>query len=107
MVPGSAPRPLACPQDGEPLAAEIRDGLRVDVCLVCGGLWFDRDELAEAVHDPGLSTWGEAAAPLAPTSALACPRCGGSCFRSDVGALSLDTCGLCAGVWVEPPRSYP
>jgi Zn-finger nucleic acid-binding protein len=38
---------LECPRDGAPMARIERDGLTVDVCKRCRGVWFDNVELAE------------------------------------------------------------
>ena len=38
---------IACPQCDRPMEAEMHEGLRLDVCRSCKGVWFDRIELAE------------------------------------------------------------
>jgi Zn-finger nucleic acid-binding protein len=37
---------IACPSCDRPLTAELHDGLRLDVCRKCRGVWFDHVELA-------------------------------------------------------------
>lgn len=38
---------IACPSCERPLQAETHEGLRLDVCRNCKGVWFDHVELAE------------------------------------------------------------
>ena len=39
---------MTCPNCGQELRASAREGVRVDECLHCGGIWFDRGELRRA-----------------------------------------------------------
>jgi Zn-finger nucleic acid-binding protein len=36
---------LECPECGRPLTGVVRDGVRLDVCQPCRGVWFDHHEL--------------------------------------------------------------
>lgn len=35
-----------CPKCGDPLLARSADGIEVDECVACQGIWLDRGELA-------------------------------------------------------------
>jgi Zn-finger nucleic acid-binding protein len=37
---------IECPECQRPMEAQVHEGLRLDVCRHCKGVWFDRDELA-------------------------------------------------------------
>ncbi|MEZ6013870.1 MAG: zf-TFIIB domain-containing protein [Planctomycetota bacterium] len=75
------PTPV-CPRDGAALAPLEVQGLALDSCPACGGLWFDLGELrrAEDREDPDLrwlefTLWrDEHAFELTPTP-MPCPRC--------------------------------
>lgn len=45
---GSSSQPTAraiCPRDGAPLRHEVKDGVEIDACPQCRGVWLDRGEL--------------------------------------------------------------
>jgi Zn-finger nucleic acid-binding protein len=101
-----------------------RDGLTLDYCGACGGVWFDRGEAAALqASSPSGYKW-----PLAAPAAYSvqCHGCGqavdrdagacGSCGRANVldcpvchdhmeitthDGLSLDVCRGCRGVWFD------
>lgn len=47
---------LRCPVDGSPLWEFSADGVRVDRCNQCGGLWFDAGELAAVMSKVRFTT---------------------------------------------------
>lgn len=99
-----------CPRDGAALAPLEVDGLALDSCPSCGGLWFDLGELrrAEDREDPDLhwlefTLWrDEHSFQLTPTP-LPCPRCDGrlgSALYHDTGVL-VHMCPACEGTWLD------
>lgn len=101
---------LLCPRDGAALAPLELDGLAVDSCPTCDGLWFDLGELrrAEALEDGDLewlelTLWrDEARFALTPTP-MPCPRCGarlGSALYHDTEVL-VHSCPACEGTWLD------
>lgn len=42
---GRSSTPLACPACGEAMALDTRDGIRLDHCHACLGVWLDGGEL--------------------------------------------------------------
>ena len=84
-------------------------GLEVDLCPKCGGLWLDRGEIARAAKLPeaelarlrGLLT-GKAGPPPVPTEAVApCPACPGSLSEVMLGAVRVDYCTRCQGIFLD------
>jgi hypothetical protein len=84
-------------------------GLEVDLCPKCGGLWLDRGEIARAAKLPeaelvrlrGLLT-GKAGPPPVPTVAVApCPACPGSLSEVMLGAVRVDYCTRCQGIFLD------
>lgn len=44
------PAGICCPRDGAELSERIFDGVRIDVCGVCRGIWLDAGELEQLLH---------------------------------------------------------
>lgn len=54
---------MKCPNDGNQLVMSERQGVEIDYCPECRGVWLDRGELdkildknSQATHSPQLST---------------------------------------------------
>jgi Zn-finger nucleic acid-binding protein len=84
------------------------DGVEVDQCARCGGLWFDARELDHVLkHGKGalLAADGTDFTPGADDQAAAiCPRCLSPLDRVDslaVEDLHYDECSKCRGVWLD------
>jgi Zn-finger nucleic acid-binding protein len=84
-------------------------GLEVDLCPKCGGLWLDRGEIARAAKLPekelahlrNLLT-GQPGPPPIPTESIApCPVCPGSLAEVLLGAVHVDYCGKCQGIFLD------
>jgi Zn-finger nucleic acid-binding protein len=99
-----------CPRDGAVLVPLEVEGLDLDSCPECGGLWFDLGELrrAEEREDEDLAwleftLWrDEHEFELTPTS-MTCPRCEGrlgSALYHDTGVV-VHTCPECEGTWLD------
>ena len=102
--------PTNCPADGSVLSAFEIDGLCLDTCSKCGGLWFDRDELRRAEHlaDPGVEwmdfeIWRSLDRFRIEPRAHACPKCKKPMTRLRYGntRVEVDNCSSCGGVWIE------
>lgn len=103
----------------------LRTGIEVELCRVCGGLWFDSDELEKVEHHDEslqavLSSKHVNPSPLLcrkcgsfnPRQSKACGLCGDdirllcvSCQSSleeiPVGNLVVDRCKKCRSVWLD------
>ena len=83
------------------------DGVKVDICGKCSGIWFDFDELEQLL----LRDYSETLKNKMKNNSLddkkraSCPRCGGKGQMIDVKHekydISIDTCSLCYGVWLD------
>lgn len=102
--------PTHCPIDSAELDLIEVDGLELDTCPTCGGLWFDRDELRRAEHlaDPevdwmDLELWKHLERFQIEARAHGCPRCAKPMVRLRYGdeKVELDHCASCGGVWLE------
>jgi len=64
---------MHCPVDGETLVMSDRNGVEIDYCPKCRGVWLDRGELDKIIDRAG----GNAAAPdraAAPRTTPAAPQ---------------------------------
>jgi len=41
---------MACPVDGNPLVMSERQGIEIDYCPACRGVWLDRGELDKLIE---------------------------------------------------------
>ena len=55
--------PMACPIDGATLVMSERQGIEIDYCPTCRGVWLDRGELDKIIERSGAV---EQAAPAPP-----------------------------------------
>lgn len=53
LVPASSAEPvevMTCPRCRSTLEERLRDGVVIDVCLACRGIWLDRGELGQLIE---------------------------------------------------------
>ncbi|MBS2034165.1 zf-TFIIB domain-containing protein [bacterium] len=80
------------------------DGLEVDSCPECFGIWFDREELKEFIQKPELiQRLSEGTSSPAPTSTgeRTCPSCRIPLSETSLGEVSVDVCFRCRGIWLD------
>ena len=58
--------PMACPNDGTALVMSERQGIEIDYCPTCRGVWLDRGELDKIIERSGVPAQESAAAPPPP-----------------------------------------
>jgi Zn-finger nucleic acid-binding protein len=85
------------------------EGVDIDFCSSCKGMWFDKDEMAfmmELPEDvPDVSEVGKSARP----TEYDCPRCGAKLEEMkfvQVEELLIDRCPQCQGIWLDKGE-YP
>ncbi len=96
---------MRCPKCASPLhVVDSCEGITLDLCGGCKGLWFDAGEVAgyfELLTDvPDLDTAGATQSP----TAFTCPKCAGGLVSFRFAALSdlvLDRCLGCGGLWLD------
>lgn len=103
-----APPRLSCPACSNNLTPlETQNGVELDECLVCNGVWLDKGELEQlcaATHPiPSrlLKPRSEAKLQLRPEGSRPCPRCGHFLVCSVVKGVRLDLCSDCQGLWLD------
>lgn len=104
---------MKCPACGRELTRMTVTGLEVDACQGgCGGVWFDNLEIekVDEPHEAGGQTLLEidtdVGVKVDVTAKRACPKCDGvkmkQHFFSVARKVTVDECGGCGGVWLDP-----
>lgn len=96
---------MKCPDCNAELVQKKRDGVEMDVCPSCQGMWLSRQELAELedeVFDFGDNEKGSLMLASTPSSRK-CPQCGNSMrrFQYRFYDLEMDFCEQQHGYWLE------
>lgn len=109
-------RELSCPREGSRLVTESYEGVEIDRCGECEGVWLDKGELEAIQQSPGYADSELAANPSTePVSTkyvvaqqdrreLGCPACGGTMERREHGYASqivVDACVAGCGLWLD------
>lgn len=102
----------SCPDCGALLVARLHEGITLDVCPSCAGVWFEQGELKALIQqDPSsLLQLEEKVQPKevrplgSPPAARQCPNCADPMVRYrylGVSSVELDACPRCKGIWVD------
>jgi len=96
---------LNCPACGSPMMVVERQGIELDYCSGCKGIWFDSGELKLLSMALGveieLPDWSKL--PEAQTSEKyrRCPRCDKKMRKNMVGEVLVDRCPNGHGLWFD------
>lgn len=88
------PIKLACPCCQSQMEEHQRDGVTLDVCMDCGGLWLDPGELDQLLG----------ACPPSQGSASQyrkCPHCEVAMKRVQMGPVGVERCATCEGYFFD------
>lgn len=98
---------MKCPKCSAAMASIRQQGVEVDRCSGCGGLWFDAFEHEQLRAIGGAESLDQGAGPAAaPASdaACRCPRCSAPMFRMVAAGqphIAYESCGLCHGAYFD------
>ena len=59
----NSPQSMACPVDSTPLVMSERQGIEIDYCPSCRGVWLDRGELDKIIERATIESPAQQAAP--------------------------------------------
>ena len=103
---------MICPSCSNEMSEETRGGVRLDLCGVCFGVWFDGGELEDFQTGGGSSRLGEVPGPNAryePTGGSAhvkCPRCERDILRTGkISKHQVMRCTSCRGLFLPKVNS--
>ncbi len=98
---------MDCPVCREPLIVAEREGIELDACPWCRGLWFDGGELAllaEKLGRPLPTAEGALEPAQSSEKARSCPRCDKGMDKVFVGVaprVLVDRCPAGHGLWFD------
>jgi len=109
LSPMSEAPNLTCVKCNSILDRATFEGLEVDLCPRCGGLWLDRGEITRAARLPeaelvrlrALLTDSGGPPPLAAESTVPCPACAGELSEATLGKVHVDYCETCHGIFLD------
>jgi Zn-finger nucleic acid-binding protein len=81
--------PMKCPKDGTAMRERDVDGVVLDVCEKCGGIWMDWGELGRVSKH----TVTEHELVFRGGSSRHCPRCGKPMKKADLHSVIVEECG--------------
>ena len=100
---------LTCVKCNSILDRAIFEGVEVDLCGRCGGLWLDRGEITRVARLPEAELTrlrdlladdgGPAAMPT--ENVVPCPACAGTLWEVTLGAVHVEYCGACHGIFLD------
>ncbi len=112
---------MQCPICTGAMDEEVRSGLAVDVCTVCGSIWFDQGEFDAAAPvlkgtEERMARWrrpvgecvvcgedaGDAAVHCDVPVHIPCPRCRGGLAKIRTRTIRMEHCESCQGFLLEP-----
>lgn len=105
--PKPSPPALHCPACGESLTRFSHEGIEVDECLCCRGVWLDHGELERLarLRTPPKRLLTIRVLPedleTRPEGTRPCPRCGDFLTVTPVQGIRLDLCPMCRGMWLD------
>jgi Zn-finger nucleic acid-binding protein len=98
---------LTCVKCTSVLDKSTIDGIEVDLCPACGGLWLDQGEIEKLgqtarpdIDDLRRALTGGDQAGLSDATS-ACPRCSGNLSEVKLGRVLIDYCKKCKGVFLD------
>lgn len=100
---------IACVKCNSILDRTTFEGLEVDLCPRCGGLWLDRGEITRAARLPeqelsrlrSLLTDVGGPPPLPSENTVPCPACEGKLDEVMLGNVHVDFCETCQGIFLD------
>lgn len=97
---------MKCPKCQDELHVITFEGVDVDFCSGCKGIWFDEDEVAFAMELPEDIPQLADVQKQARQTDYECPRCGSSSMLEEmkftpVNELLIDRCPQCKGIWLD------
>ena len=100
---------LTCVKCTSVLDRTTFEGLEVDLCPNCGGLWLDRGEITRAARLPdtevsrlrGMLTDAGGPPPIPTEDKAPCPACDGRLAEVLLGKVHVDYCSSCHGIFLD------
>ena len=95
---------MNCPKCRNEIHEMRIEGVDLDFCSSCKGIWFDKDEMAFMLELPDDMPQIEEVKKEARKTNFECPRCGNKLEEMkfiEARDLLLDRCPKCKGIWLD------
>ncbi|MFP7723648.1 zf-TFIIB domain-containing protein [Lysobacter sp. A3-1-A15] len=97
---------MKCPKCNLQMSALMCEGVEIDRCPGCAGLWFDAFEHEQLKELGGADTLDSApgSTPVQQAGATPCPRCRQPMIQMVVAGqphIAYESCGVCHGVFFD------
>lgn len=89
-----------CPRDGHPLTSVTDQGIRMESCHSCGGLWVPMAHLLPRLSSRACALLFHADGGR--QTQMRCPIDGAAMHEFDVSSIHIDRCESCRGLWFDP-----
>ena len=85
-------------------------GVQIESCHLCGGFWFEKDELRKVKDDINESAkwfdfdlWKDKTKFTSKKGEKLCPKCNVSLYLMNYGGsdITIDVCRNCEGIWLD------
>lgn len=103
---------MICPKCSSEMSEESRGGVRLDLCSVCFGVWFDGGELEAYQAGEGSSRLNDVPArgdryqPTGDSAHVRCPRCEHDILRTGrISKHAVMRCTSCRGLFLPNANS--
>src|SRR3989442_707398 len=98
---------MKCPMCPGHLQRIVYEGVELDRCRLCFGLWFDKGELERFSQDDPAFALSSGRTPADRHTTLRCPKCGGFLTEGSYAPgvfFRVERCDRCHGVWLDAER---
>lgn len=101
---------MQCPKCNNPMEMQKIEGVEIDVCSHCAGMWFDQDELRKAKDQAepdanwmDFEIWKHADRFKFSQRPVKCPKCNVDMVLINYGdtTVEIDYCPQCRGTWLD------
>ncbi len=100
---------MLCPKCFKTDLIQVEEqGIELDYCQKCGGIWFDQGELQHLIEKKVQLTFDQIKKEETPLmedfKEANCPRCSILMSKApdrDIANLTIDQCSQCDGVWLD------
>jgi Zn-finger nucleic acid-binding protein len=95
-----------CPRDNSGLTQKNIEGVDLFQCARCHGVWIPKDSLLTLASSRNISPLtdhiaGESLPPHFTQGSLSCPLDNTNMHFHSIGAIEVDVCSACHGVWLD------
>ncbi len=96
---------MRCPKCGGHMAAINRNGIAIEQCQMCKGVYLDNGEIEALKQREGFATVVQASMPTGnappPGPGIRCPKCAGLMRHYNRSGVGVEQCDACRGMFLD------